>query len=117
MPRSDQRTLARPVGRGQHTGLPCSADPTLERGPRCMAEVPTTERGRGGRLVAVACKRRHTGTVAGRRGTDVPRGTSAHLDKRRPVPRPAIAKVASGISETAIRQLASGQWAAGERSH
>ena len=59
------------------------------------------------------------GTVAGRRGTEVPRGTAAHLDKR----RPATAKFASGIAETAIGQLASGpewasgQWAAGERSH
>ena len=57
------------------------------------------------------------GTVAGRRGTEVPRGTAAHLDKRRPVPRPDTAKFASGIAETAIGQLASGQWAAGERSH
>ena len=59
----------------------------------------------------------------GRRGTEVPRGTAAHLDKRRPVPRPATAKFAGGIEEAAIGQLASGpkwasgQWAAGERSH
>ena len=70
-----------------------------------------------GRLVAVACKRRHMGMVAGCRGTEVPRGTAAHLDKRRPVPRPATANFASGIAEIAIGQLASGQWAAGERSH
>ena len=58
------------------------------------------------------------GTVACRRGTDVPRGTAAHLDKRRPVPRPVTAKVASGIAETEIGQLASGpEWAAGECSH
>ena len=41
----------------------------------------------------------------GRRGTEVPRGTAAHLDKRRPVPRPATTKFASGIAETAIGQL------------
>ena len=64
------------------------------------------------------------GTLVGRRGTEVPCGTVAHLDKRRPVPRPATAKFASGIAnfasgtaETAIGQLASGQWAAGGRSH
>ena len=112
MPRSDRRTLARPVGRGRHTGLLCNANPALARGPRCMApaltrgprcmaEVPATERGRGGRLVAAACKLRHMGTVACRRGTDVPRGTAAYLDKRRPVPRPATVKVASGIAVTA----------------
>ena len=123
MPRSDRRTLARPVGRGRHTGLLCNAGPALAMDPRCMAEVPATERGRGGRLVAAACKRQHMGTVAGHRGTGVPRGTTAHLDKRRPVPRPATAKVASGIAATAKGQLAtepewaSGQWAAGERSH
>ena len=89
-------------------------DPALARGPRCMAEVPTTERGHGGRLVAAACKRRHMGTVAGRRGTDVPRGTAAHLDRRRPVPRPATAKVASGIAVTARGQLATGtEWPVG----
>ena len=123
MPRSDRRTLARPVGRGRHTGLLCNTDPALARDPRCMAKVPATERGRGDRFVAAACKRQHMGTVAGHRGTGVPRGTAAHLDKRRPVPRPATAKVASGIAETARGQLAtgpewaSGQWAAGERSH
>ena len=57
------------------------------------------------------------GTLVGRRGSEVPRGTAAHLDKRRPVPRPASAKFASGITETTIGQLASGQWVAGERSH
>ena len=63
------------------------------------------------------------GMLVGRSGTEVPRGTAVHLDKRRPVPRPATAKFASGIAETAIGQLvsgpewASGQWAAGERSH
>ena len=114
MPRSDRCTLARPGGCGQHTGLPCSTDPAHKRGPRCMAEVPATERGRGGRLVAVACKRWHMGTVAGRRGN----GSSPwDLDKRRPVPRLATVKFSSGIAKTAIGQLASGQWAAGERSH
>ena len=44
----------------------------------------------------------------GRRGTEVPRGTAAHLDKRRPVPRPATAKFAGGIAETTIGQLESG---------
>ena len=73
--------------------------------------------------VADACKRRHMGTLVGHRGTGVPRGTAAHLDKRRPVPCPATAKVASGIAVTARGQLvtghewASSQWAAGERSH
>ena len=57
------------------------------------------------------------GTLVSRKGTEVPRGTAVHLDKRRPVPCPATAKFASGIAETAIGQLASGQWAAGERSH
>ena len=56
------------------------------------------------------------GTVAGRRGTEVPRGTTAHLDKRRPVPRPATAKVASGIAETAIGQLATSATQRGPRS-
>ena len=82
MPRSDRRALARPVGRGQHTGMLCNVGPALARDPRCMAEVTTTAGGRGARLVADACKRRHMGTVAGHRGTDVTRGTAAHLDKR-----------------------------------
>ena len=80
-----------------------------------MAEVPATEGGRGGRLVAAVCKRRHMGTVADHRGTGVPRGTTAHLDKRRPVPFPATAKVASGIAVTARRQLATGiEWVRGQ---
>ena len=61
-----------------------------------------------GPLGAVACKRRHMGMVVGRRGMEVPRGTAAHLDKRRPVPLPATAKFASGVAETAI-----GGWRAG----
>ena len=123
MPCSDRRTLARLGGRGRHTGPFCNAGPALVRDPRCMAEVPATAGGRGGRLVADACKRRHMGTVVGHRGTGVPHGTAAHLDKRRPVPCPATEKVASGIVVTARGQLAtepewaSGQWAAGERSH
>ena len=96
---------------------------SVKRVPHCTAEVPATAGGRGGRLVDDACKRRHMGTVVGHRGTGVPRGTAVHLDKRRPVPCPATAKVASGITVTARGQLAtepewaSGQWAAGERSH
>ena len=114
---------ARPVGLGRYIGLLCNAGPALTRDPRCMAEVPATEGCRGGRLAAAACTRRHMGMVAGHRGTGVPRGTTAHLDKRRPVPCPATAKVASGIEVTARGQLAtgpkwaSGQWVAGERSH
>ena len=123
MPRSDRPTLARPVGRGRHTGPFCNAGPTLARDPLCMAEVPATAGGRGGRLVADECKLRHMGTVVGHRGTGVPRGTAAHLDKRRPVPCPATAKVASGTTVTVRGQLAtgpewaSGQWAEDERSH
>ena len=123
MPCPDRRTLPRPVGRGWHTGLLCNAGPALARDPHCMAEVPATTGGRGGRLVANACKRQHMGTVAGHRGTGVPHGTAPHLNKRRPVPCPATKKVASGIAVTERGQLAtgpkwaSGQWAASERSH
>ena len=123
MPRSDRRTLARLGGCSRHTGPFCKAGPALARDPRGMAEVPVTAGGRGGCIVADVCKRRHMGTVVGHRGTGAPRGTEAHLDKRRPVPCPATAKVASGIAVTARGQLvtepewASGQWAAGEWSH
>ena len=90
---------------------------------RVVWQGPATTDGRGGHLVANACKRRHMGTVVGHRGKGVPRGTAVHLDKRRPVPCPATAKVASGIAVTAKGQQAtepewvSSQWAAGERSH
>ena len=60
----------------------------------------------GGRLVACTRKRRHTGTVAGHRGTCAPRGTAVHLGRMVPVPRPATAKVASGIAVTASGQRA-----------
>ena len=50
----------------------------------------------------------------GHRGTGVPRGTVAHLDKRRPVSCPATAKVASGIAVTARGQRVTGpEWASG----
>ena len=104
MPRSERRTLASLGGR------------SVKRVPRsrgilrCMAEVLAT----GGCLVADACKRWHMGTVVGHRGTGVPRGTAAHLYKRRPVPCPATAKVASGIAVTARGQLATEpEWASG----
>ena len=58
MPRSDRNTLARLGGRGRHTGPFCKAGPALARDPHCMAEVPVTAGGHGGRLVADACKHR-----------------------------------------------------------
>ena len=103
MPSPALCALARP---GQHIGPACTAGLTIARGPQGMGGVPVIAEDRGGRLVACTSKRRHTGTVAGHRGTCAPRGTAVHLGRMVPVPRPATAKVASGIEVTTSGQRA-----------
>ena len=97
MPSPALCTLARP---GQHIGPACTAGLAIGRGPQGMGGVRVIVEDRGGRLVACTRKRWHTGTVAGHRGTCAPRGTAVHLGRMVPVPRPATAKVASGIAAT-----------------
>ena len=103
MPNPALCTLARP---GRHIGPACTAGLAIARGLQGMGWVPVIMGDRGGRLVACTRKRRHTGTVAGHRGTCAPRGTVVHLRRMVPVPRLATAKVASGIAETASGQRA-----------